>query len=55
MDIFYFGYSTKMLKILLKSDLYNVIGVVTQSRKYGTEFHDICVNNKLNLFEIKSI
>lgn len=52
MDIFYFGYSTKMLKILLKSDLYNVIGVVTQSRKYGTEFHDICVNNKLNLFEI---
>lgn len=51
-QIFYFGYSIKMLHTLLKSSLFVIVGVVSQTGKYASEFKDVCDENKLLFYEV---
>lgn len=52
--VFYFGFSLKFLQALFKSELYEIVGVLTQKDKYTEEFKQFCDENGLILYIVSN-
>lgn len=53
-DISYWGYSVSLLKMLIDSEYYNVMCVITQNGKYPDKFKEICTKTNIPMFNVDS-